>query len=41
MELTKKEKEILYGLVHDHYEELYKGETKWTTNSLKNFTRKL
>ena len=26
MELTKKEKEILYGLVHDHYEELYKGD---------------
>ena len=26
MELTKKEKEILYGLAHDHYEELYKGD---------------
>ena len=26
MELTKREKEILYGLVHDHYEELYKGD---------------
>ena len=26
MELTKKEKEILYELAHDHYEELYKGD---------------
>ena len=26
MELTKREKEILYGLAHDHYEELYKGD---------------
>ena len=33
MELTKKEKEILYGLVHDHYEELYKGEIFSKTRS--------
>ena len=26
MELSKREKEILYELAHDHYEELYKGE---------------
>ena len=26
MELTKEEKELLYGLAHDHYEELYKGD---------------
>ncbi len=25
-QIVKKEKEILHGLVHDHYEELYKGD---------------
>ena len=26
MKLTKEEKELLYQLAHDHYEELYKGD---------------